>query len=84
MQHVRTMWSQPETISDIEWPSQGIAPPGPRIHVLTLSPRSMNLIATCCRVTRSYANCTNPNVPRFRSSNCKGRSRAPIEVRADL
>lgn len=37
------------------------------VHMHTLSPRSMNLMATCCPVVLSIASSTKPKVPLFRS-----------------
>ena len=36
-----------------------------------LSPRSMNLMATCSPVLRSLASCTKPKAPLLRSATCR-------------
>ena len=52
-----------------------------RMHVTrastlrTLSPRSMNFMATCSPVVMSLASCTNPKAPLFKSATCSPQQR---------
>ena len=51
--------------------ASGFREPAGRLS--TLSPRAMNLMATCSPVVTSLASCTKPKAPLLRSATCEGR-----------